>query len=69
MAITLDFESNNPSSNLGRTLSFIPIEMTQKHPLVVLDPTQLINEAIEASKNGETGEISYYTVIMCMRFS
>ena len=23
MAITLDFESNNPSSNLGRTLLFI----------------------------------------------
>ena len=23
MAITLDFESNNPSSNLGRTLPFL----------------------------------------------
>ena len=28
--------------------------MTQRHPLVVLNPTQLINDAVEASKNGET---------------
>ena len=34
---------------------FIPFEeMTQRHPLVVLNPTQLINDAVEASKNGET---------------
>ena len=71
MAITLDFESNNPSSNLGRTFnfywalkfricSFSAKEMTQRHPLVVLNPTQLLNDAVDASKNGETG--SFFNV-------
>ena len=34
--------------------------MTQRHPLVVLNPTQLLNDAVDASKNGETG--SFFNV-------
>ena len=64
VAITLDFESNNPSSNLGRTCLFVAINNSVafiKKFVFIADFNQDLSKSISALKDAvalvrETGE-------------